>query len=245
MPDINRFDGILPSSGVYSVSVYLYRSAARRGETSDYALDISITGDTGETVKGDFADGLQGGPDYWRVRTNSVLHLRERPSSGARVVIDLRDGAELRNLGCRMAEGRRWCRVATLADPGDEGWVAGDFLVEGSGDTARQRSEADATVPGTDFHATGVVECYDAPGGETQMCDFGVMRDGNGGGIVLVKLPDGRSRAIYYDDGVPTGFDRSEADGDISFEAKQVEDGFMVFIGPASFVIPEAVVQGG
>ena len=33
-----------------------------------------------------------------------------------------------------MEEGRRWCRVATLADPGDEGWAAGDFLVEGTND---------------------------------------------------------------------------------------------------------------
>jgi len=35
-----------------------------------------------------------------------------------------------------MAEGGRWCRVATLADPGDEGWAAGDFLIEGSAPSA-------------------------------------------------------------------------------------------------------------
>lgn len=42
MPDINRFEGVLPESGTYTISVYLYRSAARRGERSDYTLDISI-----------------------------------------------------------------------------------------------------------------------------------------------------------------------------------------------------------
>ena len=46
----------------------------------------------------------------------------------------LKNGQNVRNLGCRMAEGRSWCRVATLADPGSEGWAAGDFLIEGSND---------------------------------------------------------------------------------------------------------------
>ena len=62
VPDLNVFDGALPSSGIYSISVYLYRNAARRDETANYSLDISIRGDTGDVVQGDFADGLQGGP---------------------------------------------------------------------------------------------------------------------------------------------------------------------------------------
>lgn len=136
VPDLNRFDGALPVSGEYSVSVYMMRSAARRGEVSDYTLAISIEGELGEMVQGDFADGLQGGPDFYRVSTTrgGGLNLRAAPSAGAPVVVLLGNGQNVRNLGCRMAEGRRWCRVATLADPGDEGWAAGDFLVEGSND---------------------------------------------------------------------------------------------------------------
>ncbi len=42
----NRFKGILPSNGEYTIRVYLMRSAARRDETGNYKLDISIT-DTG------------------------------------------------------------------------------------------------------------------------------------------------------------------------------------------------------
>ncbi|MDQ2089630.1 SH3 domain-containing protein [Marimonas arenosa] len=130
---LNRFDGILPGSGDYTVSVYMMRVAARRNEVSDYALDISITGATGATVQSDYADGLQGGPDYWRVNTSGGgLNMRTGPSSEAGAVTKIGNGTNLRNLGCRMAEGRRWCRVATLADPGYEGWVAGDFLIEGS-----------------------------------------------------------------------------------------------------------------
>lgn len=48
------------------------------------------------------------------------------------MVTRLSNGDNLRNLGHRVAEGQRWCRVATLADPRAEGWVAGDFHVEGT-----------------------------------------------------------------------------------------------------------------
>lgn len=238
VPDINRFDGILPQSGVYTVSVYLYRNAARDGETASYTLDIGITGATGDVAQGDFADGLQGGPDFWRVTASGGLNLRTKPSRGAPVVTRLPIGLMVRNLGCRMAEGGSWCRVATLADPGFEGWASADFLAEAA-------EETDALVPGTAFNATGSVECYPAPGAEAQMCDFGVIRDGNGTGTVTVTLPGGPSRSIFYDGGLPVSFDQSQADGDIAFEAKKTADGYMVFIGPASFVIPDAVIYGG
>lgn len=136
VPDLNVADAVLPASGDYTVSVYMMRSAARRNEVSDFTLAISIEGETGETVQADFADGLQGGPDFYQVATSGAgrLNLRAAPSTGARVVALLGNGQNLRNLGCRMAEGRRWCHVATLADPGEEGWAAGAFLVEGSND---------------------------------------------------------------------------------------------------------------
>ena len=34
----------IPSSGTYTISVYLMRSAARRGETADYDLTIYVDG---------------------------------------------------------------------------------------------------------------------------------------------------------------------------------------------------------
>ena len=134
VPDLNIFDGVLPISGEYTVSVYMMRSAARRNEVSNYFMAISVEGETGERVQADYADGLQGGPDFYQVATSGgTLNLRSDPSAGANVVTRLNNGQNVRNLGCRMQEGRRWCRVVTLADPGLEGWVAGDFLVEGSG----------------------------------------------------------------------------------------------------------------
>jgi uncharacterized protein YraI len=320
VPDLNRFEGTLPASGTYTVSVYMMRAAARRNEVSDYTLAISITGATGEIVQGDFADGLQGGPDFFEVRTarGGTLNLRSAPSGGAAVVTRLAYGTTVRNLGCRMAEAQRWCSVATLSDPGIEGWAAGDFLVEGSGETATQLpdmipvgpgavtpsaaeqaclaaisretqngdvvllgsdfSEAgtvvrvgvgpdrapwqciayadgttggimflseDAMVPGTDYHATGPIHCSPEPGAAETTCNFGVHREGAGNGRVDVTLPDGRGRAIFYSAGVPIYFDRSEADGDIAFEATRRGDEYLVRIGPSSFVLPDAVIWGG
>jgi hypothetical protein len=39
-----RFSGVLPDDGVYTVRVYLMRSAARRNETSQYTLAIQLKG---------------------------------------------------------------------------------------------------------------------------------------------------------------------------------------------------------
>ncbi|MGA9252111.1 MAG: SH3 domain-containing protein [Roseobacter sp.] len=255
MPDLNRFSGPLPVSGEYSVSVYLYRNAARRGETSDYTLDFSITGETGEIVQGDFADGLQGGPDYWAVRTSGgTLNLRESASAGAGLVTRLANGTPLRNLGCRMAEGRRWCRVATLSDPGFEGWVAGDFLVEGSGQGAATQlpdmipvpaDSEDAVVPGTAYHATGSVECVRRADAVAQSCAFGVTRQGNGTGAVTIEWPEGGSRTIFFEAGTPVSYDQSQADRGREMTVSRDGDTTIIFIGDARFVIPDAIVWGG
>jgi len=253
VPEINSFSAELTTSGIYSISVYLYRNAARRGESSEYTLAVSITGETGEAVEGDYADGLQGGPDFWRVQADGGLKLHDAPSTGSPVLTVLPNGLEVRNLGCRMAEGRTWCNIATLSEPAFSGWAAADFLFESSGETATQlpdtapvqQGEEDALVPGTEFHATGMVECTTAAGAATGLCDFGVIREGNGMGTVVVTLPDGRTRAIFYEGGVPVNFDRAESDGDIAFEVIPQSGGYMVVIGDASFVIPDAVIFGG
>jgi heat shock protein HslJ len=40
----NRFDGLLPDDGVYTIRVFLMRAAGRRNEASAYTLSIGITG---------------------------------------------------------------------------------------------------------------------------------------------------------------------------------------------------------
>jgi len=40
----NRFSGLLPTDGDYSIRVYLMRNAARRSESANFALTIGVTG---------------------------------------------------------------------------------------------------------------------------------------------------------------------------------------------------------
>ena len=247
VPDLNVFDGQLPTSGTYSVSVYLYRNAAREGQTSNYSLDISITGETGAIVQGDFADGLQGGPDFWEVRLSDPagsLNVHDGPSAGAPTIGRLPDTAILRNLGCRMAEGRRWCEVEATAPGGITGWVAGEFLVESSAGV----TDGDALVPGTPFNATGTISCVRSADAPVQDCAFGVTRDGtgSGNGSVVIDWPDGSSRAIYFEAGNPVSFDQSQAEQGSQMTVSRMADGIMiVVIGEERFEIPDSVIWGG
>jgi hypothetical protein len=169
VPDLNRFSGKLPASGEYTISVYMMRSAARRDESSDYTLDIAIAGSDAaaldEPVRNDYADGLAGGPDYWEVNIGEVsgqLNLRAAPSQSAAILKSVADGTILRNQGCRMAEGRRWCRVETLDNAAVSGWVAGDFLSEGS------YTEAPAAASAAKREPTTKTERVQFPRGATQ-----------------------------------------------------------------------------
>jgi hypothetical protein len=134
----SRFEGRLPDSGDYRVRVYLMRAAARRDEQGHYRLSVHIgAGDPGkhQAHQPDFADGLAGGPDFWEVvgvAAGDTLNLRSGPSAQDPVVGELGNGSVMRNLGCKMAGGQRWCRVARPQDSGSQGWVAGRYLRESS-----------------------------------------------------------------------------------------------------------------
>lgn len=257
-PELNLYDGALTQSGTYTIAVYLYRSAARRGEVAAYTIDVSIGGATGDVVKGDFADGLQGGPDFFAVRTTGggTLNVRADPSAGAAVLTRLTNGTVVRNLGCRAAEGRIWCNIATQADPGIVGWAASDYLVEGNapdGGYVTQLPEtapapeqpADALVPGTNYHATGLIDCSHDLGATLLSCEFGVVREGNGNGSVTITWPDGTTRVISFEAGTPTYYDQSQADAGAVMAVTMDGDTAIVTIGDNQFLIPDAVIWGG
>ncbi len=132
----NSFTGRLPSSGEYRVQVYLMRNAARRNETSDYRVHFEIDGAPAASSarpSNDYADGLAGGPDYWAisgVASNDRLNIRSGPSPRDAVVARLNNGTVVKNLGCRMTGGQRWCRVQLPTTDGTEGWAAGRYLRE-------------------------------------------------------------------------------------------------------------------
>ena len=238
----NLFDGTLPSSGVYTITVFLYRNAAREGKTAAFTLEVAVTGDSGALAPGKAGDDPAGGPAFWAVATTGTgtLRLRAQPSTGAPELALLAQGQVLRNLGgCRSAEGRDWCRVATL-EPALEGWAAAAFLAE-----AAAPASADALVPGTPFHATGEVPCTPAAGAANTRCAFGVIRQGGGSGSVQLTLPDGSTRVLQFRDGTPVAVDADAGAQAPMLSAAREGDSSIVTLGDQRFVIPDAVIFGG
>lgn len=123
----NRFEGTLAETGDYRVHVYMMPNAVHRGEIADFTLEFSLDRDD------DFADGLAGGPDFWEVTgvaKNETLSLHSGPSATEGVVSKVPNGTRLRNLGCKMENGSRWCRVRTFGEDAIEGWADGRYLME-------------------------------------------------------------------------------------------------------------------
>jgi hypothetical protein len=120
-----------------------------------------------------------------------------------------------------------------------------EMIITGAAEkTSTTAPSSDALVKGTDFHATGNIPCTVAVSQSTASCPFGVKREANGSGIVTITKPDGRTRAIFFEDGKAVGADVSEADpGD--FKAEKQGDLSIVRIGRERYEIPDAVIFGG
>lgn len=116
-----------------------------------------------------------------------------------------------------------------------------EMIVSTSGNTS---SGDDATVPGTDYNATGNIPCSMGGGQPTVSCSFGVIRKGNGTGIVTVNKPDGRTRVIFFKNGNATGYDQSQADPG-KFSVQKQDDLSIIRIGQERYEIPDAVIFGG
>jgi hypothetical protein len=133
--DGTDFRGALDEGGDYRIQVFLMRAGARRGESAGYTPRFSVAGapEPATEFPPDFADGLMGGPDFWDVTglaEGDRLNLRAGPSIGEPVLERLASGTVLRNHGCRMADGERWCEVSLKDDAARRGWVAGRYLHE-------------------------------------------------------------------------------------------------------------------
>lgn len=243
VPEMNRFEGVLPASGDYIVSVYLYRNAARAGRNSNYTLEISIGGGVDAAVEpeGDFADGLSGGPDFWEVTGlsgNGSLNLRSGPSTTDAVVTRLGNGARLKNLGCKDVAGQRWCNVEMATETAVSGWVTGQYLREAG---AAEAGSTDALVPGTNYNATASVACDLRAFPGTTECPAGVTRGGPGIGTVFITRPDGFDRVIEFADG-----DVRPMSGVTSFDwSKSGDETTIVVDGEETYVIVDAFVFGG
>ena len=108
----------------------------------------------------------------------------------------------------------------------------------------KKNDNQDALVPGTNYNATGNIQCYFGGEQNAISCLFGVVREGNGSGSVTITKPDGRTRTIFFEDGKALGYDQSQADNG-KFSSKKEGDLFIINIGEERYEIPEAVIFGG
>ena len=226
--------------GAYKIVVYLMRNAARRNEQARFALNIDLPGRPGAQAGGDFADGLAGGPDFWRVESVGRVNVRSGPGSRAAIAARLSAGQTVRNRGCRMSDQVRWCQIESL-DGATKGWVAGRFLREGA-DPTQDARPGDARVKGTNYHATGLIPCAlkSAPG--VKECDFGVTRGAQGVGTVFITSAGKTVRVLSFDNGKVASQSAASSvdlirDGDISRVSVNGDEEI--------YTIPDAVINGG
>lgn len=189
-----------------------------------------------------------GGPRNWQVTgVSRALILREQPSTAANRVASYAPGTLLDNLGCQAAEGRAWCDVQQLGG-GPRGYVAAEFLqpaISPDGSAASGPDDSALRAGQGQFDATGPLPCAQEAGQPMGQCQFGVARAGGGYATVVIKKPDGRSRAIFFRMGIPVGADTSQADGYPEFRAARQGDLNLIRVGSERYEIPDAVVLGG
>ncbi len=241
-----RFTARLGSTGNYIIRVYLVRAAARRGETAQFNLTVAIAGAAPPppAPSGDFADGDAGGPDFWAVAgltPGDKLNMRRGPSTTEVAIATFRNGKVLKNLGCRRIGAQRWCKVQNPEVPRQTGWVNGRYLRESGAPVDNVRPD-DAMVPGTNYNATGEVDCAIAGYPSVNSCEFGVTRGRNGLATVFITLPDGDQRVLEFDDGQVRPLS-----GVTAFRFRQSGDTYFINVnnGQERFTVVDAVINGG
>ena len=183
VPDINTFSTKVRESGIYSVSVYLVRAAAREGEESRFVLEVTA-GDVQEEVASTSdapasADGPFSGPEFYVVEVDSRLRIHAGPNAESDVVLHASDGTVFRNLGCLREADRTWCEVERPAD-GLTGWAASEYL----------RGESGAF--------TSMVGMEETPYGKTDGWNILVRRD-TGNGCIAESTRDGVQIQVGFD----------------------------------------------
>ena len=108
----------------------------------------------------------------------------------------------------------------------------------------------DVLVAGTDYNATTILDCGFGNQPPRQSCQAGVKRnwgDTPGEHLVEVTKPDGRKRAIFFKGTTPYGADSAQADGSAGweFETSRKGDQVTVNFGPETYVIVDALIEGG
>lgn len=109
--------------------------------------------------------------------------------------------------------------------------------------------DGDALVPGTEYNATTMVDCGFGNEPPRQICQAGIKRNWGekGKALIEVKRPGGGTRALFFDGTKPTGADSDQADGSAGwdFDFTRKGDETTIRFGPETYVIVDAMIEGG
>jgi hypothetical protein len=136
-------------------------------------------------------------------------------------------------LGDPYKTGDLWSIDGTV-DQGNQGIKEFTCIFDGNGKELLNiaDNDYDSAPAGTsdEVDASGTIPCSMGNGQPTTNCSFTVIREGGGSGTVSVTKTDGRTRAIFFQDGEAIGYDASQADN-ASFSASRSSDLTTVHIG--------------
>ena len=119
----------------------------------------------------------------------------------------------------------------------------------GMGENGPMVESEDVLVPGTEYSATTILDCGFGGKPPTQDCNAGIKRNWGEDGTSLVEVmkPDGTKRAIFIKGLEPYGADSAQSDGSAgwAFSTSRKGDQVTVKFGPETYVIVDAMVEGG
>jgi hypothetical protein len=187
----NLFDGTLPSPGLSTITVFLYRNAARKGKTANFTLDVAVTGDSGAPAPDDAGDEVAGGRRSGRWPRPLSARCACAPS--------------------RQPRRRNWpawhrarsCTTWAATGPKTGSGAASPPWTRAWKAEAAAPASQDAPVSRTPFHAACEVPCIPAANAVETTSAFGVIRQGGGSGSVQSTLPDGTIRVLGFETGIP------------------------------------------
>ena len=163
---------------------------------------------------------------------DATLNIRSEPSTASGVRARASLGRVMKNDGCEERPDRAWCRVRFIDNSGTDGWAAAEYLAAA---TAMRRAAAEL------FDEIGRLDCQ-ISGGAVERCDFGVSREGRGGGTMLVYLPDDRHLLLSYDG---KEFTLSDGVTDVPAQIAPINEGLSVVTDTATLSVPLSPFAGG
>lgn len=241
VPALNRMKVTLPSDGTYTISVFLNRAAARRGESTRFSIDLAIRSVAASqlpTVPGGQPVGE--GSQYLSVfglGAGDNLNMRAGPSTSFGVIDRLSMGTVVRNLGCsRDQRGQSWCEVHRIGQPRRSGWASAKYLRPAPAPDGGTASQLPGQPPAT---ASGTLRCQALT--ISARCPYSITRRGNGAATLTVNLLPGVQRRIEFSGGRPIS---SNGKGSIFAEWKGSD--VIVTIGELEiYTVPDSVLFGG